>query len=132
MESFRTFKDSIVYFSEDSRTELPHLCPDVPVPLWKIIKNFIGQDLSRVSLPIEMNEPQTALQRTAEYLCMADPLFYSAATCEDSVRRLALCFVGMTSMLHSAKTRRRKPFNPMLGETFEVVQPNYRFVSEKI
>ena len=63
---------------------------------------------------------------------MADPLFQAASTTDDSVRRLALSFIGMTSMLHSAKTRKRKPFNPMLGETFEVVQPDFRFISEKV
>ena len=34
---------------------------DEPVPIWKIIKKLIGQNLTRVSLPIIMNEPISAL-----------------------------------------------------------------------
>lgn len=29
--------------------------------------------------------------------------------------------VGLSTSLASAKIRKRKPFNPMLGETFEMV-----------
>jgi len=28
--------------------------------------------------------------------------------------------------------RNRKPFNPLLGETYEIIQPEYRFVSEQV
>ena len=28
--------------------------------------------------------------------------------------------------------RTRKPFNPILGETYELVTPNFRFVSEQV
>ncbi len=28
--------------------------------------------------------------------------------------------------------RNRKPFNPLLGETYEIIQPNYRFISEQV
>jgi hypothetical protein len=30
------------------------------------------------------------------------------------------------------KLRKRKPFNPMLGETYELVTENYRFLAEKV
>ena len=32
----------------------------------------------------------------------------------------------------TTKIRRRKPFNPMLGETFEMVTDRYRYMSEKV
>ena len=28
--------------------------------------------------------------------------------------------------------RNRKPFNPLLGETYEIIQPNYRYFSEQV
>jgi len=34
-------------------------------------------------------------------------------------------------MLYSSKYRKRKPFNPMLGETFEMVTDKFRFFAEK-
>lgn len=30
------------------------------------------------------------------------------------------------------ETRNRKPFNPVLGETYELVQPEWRFVAEQV
>jgi len=35
------------------------------------------------------------------------------------------------TMLYSSKYRKRKPFNPMLGETFDMVTDKFRFLSEK-
>lgn len=45
---------------------------------------------------------------------------------------MALLVVGQLSGFHSMKYRKRKPFNPMLGETYELVTENYRFFAEKI
>lgn len=57
---------------ENARTELPFKKPDEPVPLWKIISKFIGQDLTRVSMPVIMNEPMSGLQRGSEMLIDAE------------------------------------------------------------
>jgi hypothetical protein len=50
----------------------------------------------------------------------------------DPIRRMALVVVATLSGLHTMKYRKRKPFNPMLGETYELVTSNYRFFAEKI
>jgi hypothetical protein len=55
-----------------------------------------------------------------------------AATCTDPVRRLVLSCVAMMSAYGSMKIRKRKPFNPMLGETYELVTDKFRFLSEKV
>mmetsp|Transcript_18858 Transcript_18858/g.32230 ORF Transcript_18858/g.32230 Transcript_18858/m.32230 type:complete len:163 (-) Transcript_18858:152-640(-) len=53
----------------DSRTQLPHLLPEnFSVPIWKIIGKFVTQDLTRVSLPVILNEPLNTLQRTCEQI----------------------------------------------------------------
>ena len=93
----KTFKGSKIYFDKNSRTELPFLKADEPVPVWKLIKSFIGQDLTKVSMPVEMNEPATGIQRAGEAMCKADPLYFKAANCDDPVRRMALTFTGMIS-----------------------------------
>lgn len=36
------------------------------VSLWSILKNCIGKDLSRITMPVVFNEPLTFLQRMAE------------------------------------------------------------------
>ena len=40
--------------------------------------------------------------------------------------------IGTVVGLSTTKIRKRKPFNPMLGETFEMVTENFRFMSEKV
>jgi hypothetical protein len=115
-----------------ARKQLPHLAPDLPPATWKIIKNFVGQDLTKVSMPVIINEPLSALQRNAEFLCCAEAKYREAAQCDDSLRRLILTWVASITGLNSIKKRKKKPFNPMLGETFEMVGEHYRFLAEKI
>jgi len=44
------------------RSKLP--CPrlDTDVSLWNILKKNIGKDLSKVAMPVTLNEPLNALQ----------------------------------------------------------------------
>jgi hypothetical protein len=51
---------------------------------------------------------------------------------DDDCRRLAeiTCFVF--SQYSEVYMRNRKPFNPILGETYEIVQPNFRFIAEQV
>ena len=51
--------------------ELPLKKKDEPIALWKIISKFIGQDFTKVSMPVILNEPTSALQRNAEGRKMA-------------------------------------------------------------
>ena len=66
------FKGSLVLFDKNSRKLLPFQILDEPVPFWKMLKNLIGQDLTKVSLPVIMNEPHSAIQRVAEGVCGGD------------------------------------------------------------
>jgi hypothetical protein len=50
---------------------------------------------------------------------------------EDPVRRIALLTTAIIASFHECKIRKRKPFNPMLGETYEIVTDDLRFISEK-
>ena len=95
--NFKNFLGSRVFTEPDSRTALPHLRPDEQVPLWKILKNFIGQDLTKVSLPVILNEPMTGIQRTAEATIGGVELLERAAQCKDSIKRLILATTGVLS-----------------------------------
>lgn len=116
---------------ERARKELPVKKPDEPVPFWKIISKFIGQDMTRVSMPVIMNEPMSGLQRFAESLIDEEEAFRIAAKTDDPVKRLMRVCIAFVSMLSSTKMRKRKPFNPMLGETYELVTDKFRFLAEK-
>lgn len=57
------------------------------VSLWSILKNCIGKDLSRITMPVVFNEPLSFLQRVAESMAYPDLLDY-AADAPDPVERL--------------------------------------------
>lgn len=53
--------------SYDKRYQLPYFRdPTQKISIWRLIREFLGQDLTRVTLPIILNEPVTMLQKTAE------------------------------------------------------------------
>jgi hypothetical protein len=45
---------------------------------------------------------------------------------------MTLAVIALISSYSSTKIRKRKPFNPMLGETFEMVTEDFKFLAEKI
>jgi len=47
------------------------------------------------------------------------------------LKRLAISVTAIATFFSSTKIRKRKPFNPMLGETFEMVTDKFRFLTEK-
>lgn len=99
-----------------------------------MLRKNVGKDLSTISFPVTMNEPLSALQRIAEELEYSELLHRASAT-EDSIDRLALvaCFAISGAAGNKYRTS-RKPFNPLLGETYECIRPDrgFRFISEKV
>ena len=51
---------------------------------------------------------------------------------EDPVKRMTYMVVALISAAQSAKIRKKKPFNSMLGETYELVTDRFMFFSEKV
>lgn len=51
---------------------------------------------------------------------------------KDSLRRLAYIAAYSTTLLTSIERNSTKPFNPLLGETFEMVTPGFRFIAEQV
>ena len=51
-----------VKFADNNRENLPYLLPiGHNVPIWKIIGKFVTQDMSKVSMPVILNEPLNTL-----------------------------------------------------------------------
>lgn len=103
------------------------------ISLWSVLKSMVGKDMTRMTLPVTFNEPTSILQRVAEDLEYTS-LLDEAATFEDSTLRLL--YIGVFTASSYASTIRRvaKPFNPLLGETFEYARPDkhYRFFTEQV
>ena len=99
-----------------------------------MLKNNIGKDLTKISFPVAFNEPTSMLQRMAEDLEFPECL-EAAATSPDSMKRIAFVAAFAASNYSSTIGRIAKPFNPILGETYEYCslgkQP-FRYVSEQV
>ncbi|XP_059387050.1 oxysterol-binding protein-related protein 6-like isoform X2 [Carassius carassius] len=117
------------------RTMLPAVCPDNShVGLMTILYNNIGKDLSRVSMPAALNEPVCLLQRLCEELEYSD-LLDTANHTDDPYQRMVYIAAFAISGYATAQYRNRyKPFNPVLGETFECIREDrgFRYISEQV
>ena len=40
--------------------------------------------------------------------------------------------IAFITMFNTFKLRKKKPFSPMLGETYELVTDKFKFLSEKV
>lgn len=113
------------------------LAPTVlPPSLIGFLRKNVGKDLSQISMPVSSNEPLSLLQRAAEVLEYST-LLDKAASTTDALERLMYVTAFALSSLSSSRVKERtirKPFNPMLGETFELVREDlgFRFIAEKV
>lgn len=117
------------------REKLPAPVTGEEVSLFSILKKNVGKDLSAISFPVTFNSPLSLLQAVAEEYEYAPDLLERAAKSNDSVERILLVGAFAISGYASTAVRTsRKPFNPLLGETFECVRTDRRlnFVSEKV
>ena len=75
-------------FRNGRRICLPAPSPDTSnINLWNILRNNIGKDLSKVSMPVELNEPLNTLQHMCEELEYSE-LLDKAAETEDPFERM--------------------------------------------
>ncbi|SCU98292.1 LAFA_0G16908g1_1 [Lachancea sp. 'fantastica'] len=117
------------------RQDVPEAVSSPPSLLSHLRKN-VGKDLTSISMPITSNEPITILQTLSETFEYCE-LLNKAASTSDEDHRMALVAAFTCSYLsmHRSKTRAlRKPFNPLLGETYELVREDkgIRLISEKV
>lgn len=49
-------------FQTRRRSKLPAVNPESDVGLWSLLYKNIGKDLSKISMPVSLNEPLNALQ----------------------------------------------------------------------
>ncbi|GAV76580.1 Oxysterol_BP domain-containing protein [Cephalotus follicularis] len=99
---------------------------------WKIMQKYIGSDItSMVTLPVFIFEPMTMLQKMAE-LMEYSHLLDLADQCEDPYIRLVYTTSWAISVYY-AYQRTWKPFNPIIGETYEMVNHGgITFIAEQV
>uniref|UniRef100_A0A8C2EM54 Oxysterol-binding protein n=1 Tax=Cyprinus carpio TaxID=7962 RepID=A0A8C2EM54_CYPCA len=143
-----SFKDACVYESKQTvngkvpsengvwerRTTLPApMFSRNDFSVWGFLKKCIGMELSKITMPIVFNEPLSFLQRITEYM-EHTYLIHKACTLSDSIERMQLVAAFAISAVASQWDRTGKPFNPLLGETFELTrdEEGYRMISEQV
>nr|XP_023834322.1 oxysterol-binding protein 2 [Salvelinus alpinus] len=115
------------------RSRIPNK-PNYSLNLWSIMKNCIGKELSKIPMPVNFNEPLSMLQRLTEDLEYSD-LLDRASRCESSLEQMCLVAAFSVSSYSTTVHRTAKPFNPLLGETYELDRLDdlgYRSLCEQV
>uniref|UniRef100_A0A3Q1HSB9 Oxysterol-binding protein n=1 Tax=Anabas testudineus TaxID=64144 RepID=A0A3Q1HSB9_ANATE len=127
--------NSVVPKSTGRRTTLPAHCPDNShVGLMAILYNNIGKDLARVSMPAPLNEPVNLLQRLCEELEYSELLDIANNTSDPYQRMVYIAAFAISGYSTATFRNRYKPFNPVLGETYECISEDrgFRLISEQV
>ena len=104
------------------RRELPVIKTETEgVNLWNLLCKNIGKDLSKISMPVTLNEPLSTLQWLCEELEYSE-LVDKAVSSLTPLERMSLVAAFAISAYGSTRAR-YKPFNPLLGETYECYPP---------
>ncbi|KAI3360959.1 hypothetical protein L3Q82_013169 [Scortum barcoo] len=117
------------------RSCLPSPSPNnSTISLWNILRNNIGKDLSKVAMPVQLNEPFNTLQKLCEELEYSELLDRAANTQDPFERMIYIATFVVSGYASSYYRTGGKPFNPILGETYECDRPDkgFRFVAEQV
>ena len=121
------------------RTSVPSV-KGPPTSVAAIVRKNVGKDLSTISMPVSTNEPLSALQKVAEQLEYAQ-LLNQAVKQRTPTERLLYVTAFAVSQFSCARAKERairKPFTPLLGETYELVRTEqevpggFRLLVEKV
>ncbi|XP_037628424.1 oxysterol-binding protein-related protein 2-like isoform X1 [Sebastes umbrosus] len=143
-----SFKDALVFDSKqvtdgsdkqengvwERRKTLPaEMISKNDFSVWSTLKKCIGMELSKIAMPVAFNEPLSFLQRISEYMEHTH-LIHKTCSLSDSIDRMQVVAAFAVSAVASQWERTGKPFNPLLGETYELIREDegYRLISEQV
>lgn len=114
------------------RTCLPYKKdPNDRPSVWKILKDAVGKDLSKFCVPVYFNEPVSMVQKVAEIMEYQD-LLNKADSESDPAKRIMLVNAFGIAQYKCTDNRLNKPFNPILGETFELIGKDFKYFAEQV
>ena len=103
------------------RSSLPYgMCP-ITVSIASLFRKSIGKDSSSLSMPICLNEPVNLLQRMCQELEYSELLNIACHLTDSLHRMIFVAAFACSSYSYTLYRAERKPFNPLLGETFEYI-----------
>jgi hypothetical protein len=87
-----------ISYTMSMRKTLPEYIPDsVSYSVWSILKGAIGKDLTKITMPIWLNEPISMLQKIGELTKNASIMDLAMQERTDDCRRLALISIFFLS-----------------------------------
>ncbi|ORX77103.1 Oxysterol-binding protein [Anaeromyces robustus] len=121
----------------ERRKTLPAKTIPNPGSFFSFIRKNIGKDLSRISMPVTFNEPINLLQKLCEELEYTELLKNACNEAVSPTEYDRLMYVGafaLSAYAGAINRSAKKPFNPLLGETYENIRDDkgFRFISEKV
>jgi len=108
--------------------------PNISLNLWTIMKNCIGKDITKMPLPVNFSEPLSMLQRLTEDYEYSD-ILNIASKIDNSYEQMVYVAAFTISSYATTTVRTNKPFNPLLGETFECDRSKdlgWKCINEKV
>ncbi|XP_033728021.1 oxysterol-binding protein-related protein 6-like isoform X1 [Pecten maximus] len=122
-------------FQTGHRSKLPVPKPDSgDVSLWNLLYKNLGKDLTKISMPVTLNEPLSMLQRLCEELEYSELVDKAVEIDDPYERMLYIAAFTMSSYASSGYRAGHKPFNPLLGETYECIREDkgWKFMAEQV
>lgn len=105
-------KDGLVLVDKDIMKKFKGIIADM---IKQILKAAFG---TPISLKVQLFEPKSTLQRISDYWSFAPQFLLKAANSCDPLERMKYVIAFVVSGFY-IPTKQLKPFNPLLGETFE-------------
>ncbi|XP_056011309.1 oxysterol-binding protein-related protein 6-like isoform X4 [Ostrea edulis] len=124
-----------VSFETGRRSKLPVPKPDSgDISLWNILYKNIGKDLTKISMPVTLNEPLSMLQRLCEEMEYSELLDRASENQDPYQRMICIAAFAVSGYASSGYRAGHKPFNPILGETYELLRDDkgWKFVAEQV
>lgn len=94
----------------------------------------LGTDFTTISLPVFFSEPINVLQRMCEEFEYSELLDKAAQLEDPGERMLYVALFAVSGYNATVYRHERKPYTPLLGETYECVRKDkgFRFIAEKV
>lgn len=118
--------------AENPRRQLPFLRdPEIKLNIWKLVKDNLGKDFTKVVAPVNLSEPLSLVQKPFESFEYIENIKKAAVT-DDPTTRMMLAFTNSFLVLANSIYALKKPFNSLLGETYEYVAEGVRGFAEQV
>ena len=108
-----------------------HCDPNEKISVIKIVRDLVGKDITKIALPCYLNEPGSLLNRIVEDVVLKS-ILDRASKEPDQYLRLGLAAAVLFHFLSVIDGRSKKPINPLLGETLEMIWGDAHGIAEQV